>query len=97
MIAWYRRIEIERIEQLALVAIVPKHHGPPPHFTPYRRNHCSRQLASDFLQQNRPTADVAGPPGFAQATPSRADVTGSYLIANAKWSDLSGIESVRSG
>ena len=52
MVVRHRRIEIERIEQLALVSIVPTHHGPPPPtFTLRRRNHCSRRPITDFCNK----------------------------------------------
>jgi hypothetical protein len=52
MIARYRRIEIERIEQLTLVSITPAHHGlSPPLFTLSGWNHCSRPSATDFCNK----------------------------------------------
>ena len=38
--------EVEQVEQLALIARLPTHHGQPPPLN--RRNHCSLMSASPF-------------------------------------------------
>src|ERR1700681_2484233 len=49
--------EVEQIEQLALIDLLPTHHDPPPSLKPSsRRNHDSPMIASDFFNaigQNR--------------------------------------------
>jgi hypothetical protein len=57
VIAGHHRIEIERIEQLALVLIAPAHHGSsPPQFTLSGWNHCSSPAATDFCNKIGPKA-----------------------------------------
>jgi hypothetical protein len=46
-------IKAERIAQLSLFALEPRHHRPTPQIASERRNHCS-QPSNGFLQQNRP-------------------------------------------
>ena len=49
MARWNTAFEIEQIEQLALIARLPTHHGKPPPLKPSsRRNHCSPKIASPF-------------------------------------------------
>ena len=48
--------EVEQVEQLTLIDLLPTHHDPPPSLKPSRRrNHDSTMIASDFFNSIGPT------------------------------------------
>lgn len=50
VVGWHGRVEVERVKQLALVAVEPSHHRPPPPMIiiPSTRDHASRRRSTHF-------------------------------------------------
>src|SRR5262249_20041406 len=77
--------EVEEIEQLALIDLLPTHHDPPPPpRTSGRRNHDSHITTRDFFNSIDPKRTIGCQGRFAGSCPKRTLAVGPILLRCVK-------------